>query len=556
MRLSRIFHWLIPGLICIAGQVTVVNAQQPGMTVMQPIGIKPFGVGKKSDVEQLQRRRLVVAMEDEKSLDIRSINKSLKKAVEDYWYLAAKDVLFLDMIKVEAFIQAKDTNYVILQMSSRQFSITELPEEDAPTSLDVRRLEIYLPENKRRIATIRMPDDIPSLGEVVIGIKQMQAYLHDRGAPVDEDKRGPKTENHPEIGDKTLLIDKKDFRTFSSDDIKEVRYVYPKKIEVVAKDRIEQAIMQEDSTVAFVQLVHYRRTQSLHYIISAKSGEVLGHFKARNSLGDYLHYHQYVTMKHVKRYGNLADVKYAGMYTKRFNGRYANGMEISPRVIVQQSLFEGKAYRNKTVFTERVPEVNKLVSQHGETTYLKTVGVAMGGMITTYVDTTWSLHAGLFYSVQGQRFRFTHYDSIQGKVRNRSIDFKLDYLKVPLQVGWNSRNTRHVVFQVTAGPQIGILANAKELIDGQEYRDVTLQRSFKEKSDQIDFSGSMKSIDISALMTAGVYLKLYGQAFLYLGGHGDISIRDADNNGRWKDPELPASRNITFGLESGISYLF
>ncbi|MCB0396161.1 MAG: PorT family protein [Flavobacteriales bacterium] len=548
---NYISTWILLGIFTSLG-----FAQQPGMKMPQPMGVRPHGIGKKKDAKLIHKRTLVVVKQDENSLDLKSVNASLKSAVDKYWKLKVRGIEFKSEAQVQPLIDNRDTGYVILRLAERLLTITDLPEEDAPTSLTVRSMEIFLPENKRKIATLRLPDDVPKEGEIILALKQLQHYLAERGASWESQDPYASADTIKGMAGKILLIDKNDFIAFKESDMDEITSLYSMPVQVVGFPVIEKALKKSDPKYAVVQLVHYRRTQSLHYIIDAHSGKFIGHFRTGNPIGDYLHYHQHVTMSHIKKYGDIAGISYAKTFSKRFSDMYCKGMEISPRFFVQQSWYNGKSYDNKTIFTERLPETNSLVSHVGTTEYKKTVGYGFGVSGTNYMDSVWSAQAAVYYSFQGQKFLFTHYDSLQKKNRTREIEFRLEYIKIPLFLAANTNSRKDVVFQIFAGPQLGLLKKAEELIDGESYDDILLQRSFKNKSDRIPFSSSFKSIDLAAAAGIGVHLKISGNIFGYLGGRWDYSILDADTQGQWKDASLSPSRNMTLAAECGLSYLF
>ncbi len=131
----------------------------------------------------------------------------------------------------------------------------------------------------------------------------------------------------------------------------------------------------------------------------------------------------------------------------------------------------------------------------------------------------------VLYGLQGQKM----------KVSGIEVDQRLDYVKIPLYLSYNSDPTKSIGFYGNIGPQINILARAEtSLGDSDQFLDN------KDKYQAITFGG---------MVTVGSRFKLTEKLSLQTGLYFDIDFMNAED----KDfPGYSKGRADTYNMNTGI----
>lgn len=163
------------------------------------------------------------------------------------------------------------------------------------------------------------------------------------------------------------------------------------------------------------------------------------------------------------------------------------------------------------------------------------------------------IHIGALYSKQGQKS--TSVDSVAGDLKVVTTNRDLRYLKIPIMLHINSAPNK-VMFRMDLGPQIGILMDAKYLMDN-----VPINPN-SSTSTAFDPTQLFEPQNLSVLWALGVQFNMSKIASFYIEHRGDYGFADIENkaikfNG---SPFFPGNRdvsqNLTLGLYAGFEFTF
>lgn len=191
-------------------------------------------------------------------------------------------------------------------------------------------------------------------------------------------------------------------------------------------------------------------------------------------------------------------------------------------------------------------------------------GGMAGGVSVGYVLGNIGAKLGLIYSQQGGKYSFQGSDDAEVNVVTR-----LEYVKIPLTVGYQSRIQRKVGIFAHAGAQLGILTQAKTYNDNTDFQ-APLSPNITSYPTLFE---AYEDIDISLVGEVGVQVRLAYNLMADFHVRADFSLQDVENKEAtflltdagetqeinfWENQRgrnRGDTRNITAGLSIGITYL-
>jgi hypothetical protein len=243
---------------------------------------------------------------------IANYNEALKNAVDKYAKFA-KNVEYLPQSKVNAILKEGNTKYIVLQHSLYSGTIKPTMYADMYADKEYtseRRkisgkegygvFNLLMPvkdKDPEVIYAVYLPVAYPSPGDMIYAVQMISNQM----ATMQKNRTYQVSEFNAEIGknnkslkNKTLFIDNSQLEDKA--DINELTKAYPYNIKVVDYQEINRAIEENDSTVAYVQVVPMEmpenkanygkiKTPVMHLVLNAANGEVLA--KSRVTRMDY-----------------------------------------------------------------------------------------------------------------------------------------------------------------------------------------------------------------------------------------------------------------------------
>lgn len=187
--------------------------------------------------------------------------------------------------------------------------------------------------------------------------------------------------------------------------------------------------------------------------------------------------------------------------------------------------------------------------------YKSTFAYAMGISVNYHVTDGFGIGAEFLFSKQGQKYEtnipvtFISGEPVQTEYR------RLNYMKIPILVFFNTNSEEIVYFQGEFGTSIGILTNAA-LIDGNG-DEVT--------SSLVNFEDGYNKLNVGIVLGFGIGFNVHENFKINFGLRFDAAPGDAENKDfiLWQnDPyrngggqKTGNTRNITGGLEFGFVYV-
>lgn len=295
-----------------------------------------FGYGKIEEIEQVQKRKLIVVIEEPREKILNKLTKR-KKEDEKKNYLAALDEYNANMkIAVEkywpyhngfeymTYNQVKDlqkksgnTDYAVIYCISQSpstmgagyvsrdglnwsWDMKEDSEDrdylDYFTTILVNRIEDM---DKTPVYSNPLPDIFPNKADIIFGINNTKTYFDYRirtkknGEKINQQKMMEQqiADNAPRLKNMTLFL-RSDWlnKELQNDKIKEY---YPYQYKVCPSSEIDDAIINQKENIAYVLILPYVVSSSrsnmviyMHYIYDAKTCDMMAYI--RPSMGSMM----------------------------------------------------------------------------------------------------------------------------------------------------------------------------------------------------------------------------------------------------------------------------
>lgn len=286
-----------------------------------------FGMGKIEEIEAIQRRKLIVILEEPREKIIKKLtkkkkeseianyksaieeyNNEMKEIVEKYWPYKENGIEYKTYAEVEALKKSKSKKFAVLCCVSQRpssfdagyvsaeglywsWDIREDSEDrdyfDYFTSMVVNQIEDF---EKTPVYTTPLPDIFPTKASLVFGIVNIKSYFDYR---IRKKKNGEKIngqkimddqvkENAPKLKNMTLLI-RKDLLNKDLPESDISKY-YQFKNKVSSKEDIDNAIITQADQTAYIIILPFvvstSRNNSIiyvHYIYDAKTNEMMAY---------------------------------------------------------------------------------------------------------------------------------------------------------------------------------------------------------------------------------------------------------------------------------------
>lgn len=262
------------------------------------------GASKKQDIESIQKRTLVVVTEeaDEKLLaklegdmaaqykkDIEDYNRDIKAAVTGFWKFNDK-IEYKTRAEMGKLTKAKSKDYAYIEYSkfsvntynATAYKCTYQFKEGAKQTMAMESdynctlLNIRLSENKPRgypVYGVKMPGAFPDKADLVYALKAMQRqFAYKLEGKKDYDIFYIYKENAKLLPAVTLLVNENN----TALNIDEIKKAYPYPVELVKKDKINEALLNSDEKTAFVIMIPHKGDTYSFEIHSAKDCTLLG----------------------------------------------------------------------------------------------------------------------------------------------------------------------------------------------------------------------------------------------------------------------------------------
>ncbi|MFT6716053.1 MAG: hypothetical protein ACJA0Q_000682 [Saprospiraceae bacterium] len=282
-------HWLVVLLlVCVQ-----INAQN--------------GLAKKSDIKKFKSRPILVVLETENSEYSKFFNKTIKEIFKKYWTLN-DSVMFMEKGIYKTKRRGGQRGWAVVEFSEDAFYKSEL-EGWSSSSYDYRyriwhwqacAMMFSLVEDHDKIYNFihreTLPNMFPSKGDLIYSLQMTQNLFKNKLNNISrKDNKKQIQLNSKFLKNKTLLIDSSELHKNLT--IEKLKKAYPYPMELVGYDQIQKAIVNNDSSYAYIQIVPttYPLFESSttnefivtsygfgHRIVGAKNGTVLGELKSVN----------------------------------------------------------------------------------------------------------------------------------------------------------------------------------------------------------------------------------------------------------------------------------
>ncbi|MBI4931716.1 MAG: hypothetical protein HY841_13180 [Bacteroidetes bacterium] len=271
------------------------------------------GTSKQEDVQAIQKRTLIVVTEEanEKLLsklegdqlaqykkDIEDYNRDIKDAVTGFWKFNDK-IEYKTRAEVDKLTKAKNKTNAYIEYnkftvncanaaaykSTYQFregtkEITAIGGDYICSDLNIRLCD----ENPLGppVYGVHLANPFPNKADLACALKSIQLQL---GYKLDGKKDIPifnmYKENAKALTGLTLLVNENN----TDLKIEDIKKVYSSPVELVKKDKIDEAILNSDEKTAFVIVIPTSGSSFSFEIFSAKDGKVLGYTNDTQSTG-------------------------------------------------------------------------------------------------------------------------------------------------------------------------------------------------------------------------------------------------------------------------------
>jgi len=188
--------------------------------------------------------------------------------------------------------------------------------------------------------------------------------------------------------------------------------------------------------------------------------------------------------------------------------------------------------------------------------YTRTWGMAYGLNIGYNFLNSLGIQTGVLLSGQGQKYVG------DGSSGFETAQTKLNYLKIPIMLKFNSDPESSVHFVGTAGIQIGLLTGAKYFSDEEEVDWTTLPLV----PGDFDYKESYNKTDLSAAFSLGTRFRVTDSFNLGVSLRADYSLGDVENKEYMSkftvlgipvfDQDRAPSTNLTGGIMIEANYVF
>jgi hypothetical protein len=271
------------------------------LTISLPEAYAQMGMGKVEEIEEVQKRKLIVlieeprermikkltknskrgSVEDYKS-DLQTYNATLKTVVEKFWPYNKEGVQYKTIGEIEKLANSKTKDYAILTCLSTRpratsggyknyeglYWVKDIKDEFEDQDLDMMftTMVINVIEDFGRTPVYYVPlyDVFPTKASLVFGMKTMTSYFDMR---IRTKKEGGKMRDEREkfeqdlaakaslIPQKTLLVR----REWIDEDLNEqnLKTVYPYPYKFVTREEMDEIVMSEDPAYAYAAVLPY-----------------------------------------------------------------------------------------------------------------------------------------------------------------------------------------------------------------------------------------------------------------------------------------------------------
>ena len=149
------------------------------------------------------------------------------------------------------------------------------------------------------------------------------------------------------------------------------------------------------------------------------------------------------------------------------------------------------------------------------------------------------VQTGLLFSTQGQK-----YVSDEPTPDTYTSEVRMNYLKIPILLKFNSNPEASAQFVATVGPQFGLLNKVRAYVDDEE---VT--------GSGFEFKDAYKSMDLGAVLGLGARFRLTDNLQLGTSFRFDYSLGDIeDKDTIFWDDDRASSQNATGGFMIDFTY--
>lgn len=294
---------LVIAALCVLGAQMPVHAQ--------------WGMGKKSEIEEVQNRPLIVLLEtpsdkvikkltkkhkeewiEEYKSAIEEHNADMKEMVEKFWTFSKGDIVYKTWDEIKEIKKQKKKDYALLMCANvvpNKFSAGEASEPGLDWRHEVNGkddddrdflnqytvIRIGLIEKLGAVALQPLPDIFPTKSDLAFGLQGAQTYMTRRLSKTYNmhDIKDDIKESAPKLANKTLLL-RKDWVKMNK---AEVKAVYPYDFKLVDKDEFDEAIINADAKYAYAMIVPYVESSSsatrvffIQVAVDAEDGNYLG----------------------------------------------------------------------------------------------------------------------------------------------------------------------------------------------------------------------------------------------------------------------------------------
>ncbi len=288
-----------------------------------------FGRGKIEEIEAVQKRKLIVILEEPRESVIKKLTKKkkdseldnykaavdeynaeMKEVVEKYWPYKENGFEYKTYKQVQALKKAKNTKFAVLYCISQRpstfssgyasaeglswtWNIKEDSEDrdyfDYFTTMVVNQIEDF---ESTPIYSTPLPDIFPTKASLVFGINNTKSYFDYR---IRKKKNGEKInqqevadnqvkENAPKLKDMTLLI-RKDLLNKELPEASIGTY-YGYKFKVATKEEVDNAIMSQQEQTGYIVILPTVVSNSntnyiiyMQFIYDAKTNELMAYIR-------------------------------------------------------------------------------------------------------------------------------------------------------------------------------------------------------------------------------------------------------------------------------------
>lgn len=265
------------------------------------------GASKQKDVLEVQKRTLIVVLEEvntklneklkpeEQEMyrkDIEDYNTAIKEVIPAFWKFSTR-VEYKTRAETDAIVKAKSKDYAYLEYnkytvnfftpaafratmanknSENKLSGRSMVGGDYKTSdLNIRLTDqnpLGLP-----VYGVHMTDPFPNTADLAYGLKQMQLQFDYKMKGMDDlDINKLYKTNGKKLATITLLVDQLD----TDMKIEDIKKAYPYPVEVVSKDKIDEAQLKSDAKYAIAVVIPYAGAKYGFMVVDAVTGEELG----------------------------------------------------------------------------------------------------------------------------------------------------------------------------------------------------------------------------------------------------------------------------------------